>query len=272
MARLDGSWWKFQRAYDQTAVFSQQIREHLQAATYFLSYEVELDSREYVVRFWIGEQPRAIWAVQLGEIIHDLRSSLDHAVWQLILDNKKRPRPYVTGFPVSDNEVAFLEGRRGRKPGIRVIDGVSDAARALITELQPYKALADGDDPHLTTLFILNKLWNIDKHRMLNLLTLGVGATRLVVSANTEIEIVSRYMGGLLKDGTEIVRYRTADAAPDGGQVNVKMGISYTVLIDEIQGGLSAPLEIDSLMDMGNDVRDILKLLSQFAADRPGRA
>lgn len=269
--RLDGAWWKFQRAIDQAKDLSGYIKSYLDALTHDLSYEAELKTRDHIVRFILADQPAAIRAVPLGKIVHDLRSALEHAVWQLVIDNGKRPRS-STGFPIFASEIDYLEGNARNPPGINRLRGVPDEARTLITSIQPYQELALGNDPRLTTLYVLNQLWNIDKHRTLNLMALGMRGTSLRVSATGPINIVAKYDGKRLKDGTEIVRYRVPPSAPQSGRVKVEMGVAGRVVIDEVEGGLAEPLSYDDLAEIAVDVRDILKLLSQFAKDRPQRA
>jgi hypothetical protein len=103
------------------------------------------------------------WALIVGDVVHNLRSALDHLVCQLatlhgrsIADCKK------TAFPICIDEATFAKAKR------RVEPFVDPGAFALIEVLQPYKA-ADraGKDARSNNLWVISQLDIIDKHRML---------------------------------------------------------------------------------------------------------
>lgn len=95
----------------------------------------------------------------IGEFLHDLRSALNHLARQLVLQNRNEP---VEGsqFPV------FVRTPRSKKNGKErlpdVPGHVSDEARRIIDAAQPYK----WDERYREhPVWVLDKLWNIDKHR-----------------------------------------------------------------------------------------------------------
>jgi hypothetical protein len=95
----------------------------------------------------------------IGEFLHDLRSSLDHLVWQLVLHNGAQPTE-ETKFPIL--KVGPTSDKKGQQPPPHIAGGVSPEALALIELAQPYQlgtAYADN------VLWVLHQLWNIDKHR-----------------------------------------------------------------------------------------------------------
>lgn len=95
----------------------------------------------------------------IGEHLHDLRSSLDHLAWQLVLEAKGTPTD-KTRFPVRDTDPGTNKKGEPRTPGVS--GGVSSRALALIREAQPYQFGArHAEHP----LWLLQQLWNIDKHR-----------------------------------------------------------------------------------------------------------
>jgi hypothetical protein len=80
----------------------------------------------------------------VGDCVHNMRSALDHIVYQLVLSNPKRPAgtPNIsTQFPLADT----LEGYKGQVDRGR-IRGVRDDAAALIDLLQPYHRRKRGLD------------------------------------------------------------------------------------------------------------------------------
>lgn len=95
----------------------------------------------------------------VGEFLHDLRSSLDHLAWQLVLDAGRTPSR-ATCFPIADADPGTDKKGERRSPGVP--GGVSAAARTLIGAAQPYQW---GARYREHPLWLLHQLWNIDKHR-----------------------------------------------------------------------------------------------------------
>ncbi len=95
-----------------------------------------------------------------GDVIHSLRSSLDHLAWALARD---RAKPGQVFFPIFKDEL----GRNSWDERHKILERVfaPDVLTAL-SDLQPYRTkytkLADQDP-----LWILDQLWNHDKHRAL---------------------------------------------------------------------------------------------------------
>lgn len=95
----------------------------------------------------------------IGEHLHDLRSALDHLAWQLVL-TARGTSTEDTKFPILEIAPPTNEQGQGGRPG--VAGGVSSKAKTLIGSAQPYKW---GARYREHTLWLLHKLWNIDKHR-----------------------------------------------------------------------------------------------------------
>ena len=101
------------------------------------------------------------FSVLVGEIIHHLRSCLDHIVWEFSSEDYRREHfsriefPVCTNEPVDKNAITRYEGK---------IKGIADGAvRDLIRDLQPYKA----PDPVESPILIIHKMDVFDKHREL---------------------------------------------------------------------------------------------------------
>lgn len=135
-----------------------------------------LDSRPYELvglpRTGDGDEDLLIWrlhhppplrlSVLLGDMLHNLRSSLDHLAWQLVLANGGTPDK-KTSFPI-------LLQRKNAPP--EIAGEISPKAAALVEHFQPYNNAsgAPGEDP----LHVLGALNNIDKHREFNIAVLNV--------------------------------------------------------------------------------------------------
>ena len=88
-----------------------------------------------------------------GDVIHNLRSALDHLAWQLIVANGGKPNQN-TAFPIWGSESKFKSSRPG------YAKGASKQALDLLYGLQPYKG---GND----ALWRIHQLDIVDKHRLL---------------------------------------------------------------------------------------------------------
>lgn len=114
-----------------------------------------------------------IWGVLIGEFVHNLRSALDHLVWELVI--------HATGDPPTSKKTQFPifqtpEGYESRsEPYIR---GVSSAAEAMIRATQPFNALEPAKNP----LWMLHELSNFDKHRTLHVTAMAFQVAELEVS------------------------------------------------------------------------------------------
>lgn len=98
------------------------------------------------------------WSVTIGEIVHNLRSALDHLVWQLVGDNGGQPSR-ANMFPI-----VSLENRDNwESVSKNNLKGVSDAMKERIRRIQPFAVLGAPYD--VTALSKLHHLSNVDKHR-----------------------------------------------------------------------------------------------------------
>ena len=127
---------------------------------------VEHEVREDVCEQWWIYQGETLdvpieWSVRIGEILHNLRSALDHLVWQLVLSNKQKPG--------SNNEFPICSDReKWDKPGDSQLKGVGEEAKKIIRGFQVFTG--GRNLPFDVGVFrTLHKLCNFDKHRHLNL-------------------------------------------------------------------------------------------------------
>ncbi len=119
----------------------------------------EIDGNESRLVFRVMEVPTIAIdiAVVVGEVLHDLRSALDHLAWQLVLFDGGKPNRDTT-FPILTKP-----GPVNIKPGIS-----SEAIVRALTDAQPFsRAVEFGHDPRDRPLEILRVLNNYDKHNLL---------------------------------------------------------------------------------------------------------
>lgn len=89
-----------------------------------------------------------------GDIVHNLRSALDHLAYQLVIVGTGKEPSRRVEFPIA-KDFATYEAEKARK-----VDGMRPQAIEAIDRLKPYKG---GND----SLWRIHELDNIDKHRTL---------------------------------------------------------------------------------------------------------
>ncbi len=114
-------------------------------------------------RFYVkGISPPLLLSVVAGELLHNLRSCLDHLAWQLAsLSGNTGTR--ATSFPIHET-VPTAKDNEPVLPQILPLPGVSLQVRQFLAEVQPYQwGEHDAEVEH--PLCLLNSLNNFDKHR-----------------------------------------------------------------------------------------------------------
>jgi hypothetical protein len=167
------------------------------------------------------------WGVMIGEITHNLRSSLDHLIWQLTLANgHESPKEPIargskwreTAFPIFDEREGFTATNRHGKPrrgsGLAMLWGLRPDQVEMIDRFQPYQM--GGENTHRHPLRVLQELWNRDKHRTINLAHSIVRLEEVGPPSDfwrsdpdlpdVRVRIIKRMKLGPFEDGTEIAR------------------------------------------------------------------
>jgi hypothetical protein len=131
-------------------------------------YDLDPSSGWWTLRLKVKPVPSEI-PFMIGDILHNLRSTLDHLVWQLTIANGKTPDSFPldkksnwakTQFPMTDTAGGFAKSAESQ------LWGVSQQSRNYIDSFQPYKTATQPGDVSL--LRVLRELSNIDKHRLPN--------------------------------------------------------------------------------------------------------
>jgi hypothetical protein len=150
---------KIERARQELDALDLEIEAFLSDDTYRVSEEVDTDKGLKVYRVEpLVAPPSARWGVFVGEIVHNLRSALDHIVWQLALLKTKTESPHKgTSFPIFTVDNSWSQGMIDAS-----LKDVPDDAKQVIKTFQPYNA---GDAAESHALWILHSLWNTDKHQ-----------------------------------------------------------------------------------------------------------
>ena len=112
------------------------------------------------------------WSLIAGDFFNNLRATLDHLVWQLILREGNKPQQ-TNDFPIIMSESQFMKivktpPKKTKKRSPLYGLPVDGDAWTIIERAQPwYRGKAHGYEPRMDILATLALMSNIDKHRTL---------------------------------------------------------------------------------------------------------
>ena len=172
MHPLDGSFLKLRRAKYHFEVIDDLVKGMHKCQPYRIVTEFveDGDARECILRLKQVKEIDPNLSLLIGDICNNLRSALDHLLWQLhLLKNPTFNRNVY--FPITDCEDSF------RSDGSRHLNGLSGIQRANIKRLQPYKT-------GKAALSLLRDINNSDKHRLVQVIGVHGGIRKIGVTVN----------------------------------------------------------------------------------------
>jgi hypothetical protein len=123
----------------------------------------QLDTRE---QCWTVDgdlpTPSHRFSLYIGDFLYNMRASLDHLVWDLVISCGSDPTRR-NAFPLFDSVERWARLQDARLAGI-----TNEDIRAVIKDCQPCFGRNPFRNRHL---FLLEELGNVDKHRRFNLTT-----------------------------------------------------------------------------------------------------
>jgi len=145
---------KLSRANAQIADLRQRVEVALDPRNYSFALEHDSATRMHVYRVHGLPAVPPEWALEIGEIVYQLRSALDHLAWQLVLLDGGTPG-HLTDFPIRDTPLARRDvaQRVNTRPKIKdseillALDGCSRIVGSL-----PAPGLSDRRPVGLDTL------------------------------------------------------------------------------------------------------------------------
>lgn len=240
---------KLHRAQEHLEVLHSGVQAFLWRDAYGARVELDAQTNELVVITIVREQPPPTWGPLFGDLIHNLRSTLDHLAIALVLANKPTANTRSNAFPIFDKDPSRPKAsKRDKATWTRMVKNMSTEQVAAIRAVQPFNTpISEG----LTnTLIVVSTLSNTDKHR--GLIPIGgiVGG---------QIELLPRKLNGWqldtniadtpareIEDGAVIARFRLTPLVADP-DVNVDVGVSFglNVTLDE---GVPPGTSIDNVL------------------------
>jgi hypothetical protein len=175
---LAGCFAKLDRARENFRELHDAIMDYRHGQPYTIAVNEDFETGWQVIRFECDPLPLRIPAIA-GDMFHNLRSSLDNLVWQLVLANGNIPGRH-TAFPIFRDRQEFVHRvgrkRRNSRRANGPLTGVAPKAWALIESLQPYHARY----PDFNFLSVINRFANMDKHETVPFTVMLPGETGLL--------------------------------------------------------------------------------------------
>jgi hypothetical protein len=165
-----------------------------------------------------------------GDIIHELRSTLDHLAWQFVRGNGGTPTDN-TSYPILS--VPPTANKKGVHPPPNVIGGVSSGALTIIEKSQPYKW---GANFAVHPLFVLHWLSVRDKHRHIPIRGAAVKGLRFLGDPGNRTFSWTATTVTSDEHGAEI------SFVPDDSTVHVEGQATLNVVVQDSGVGLNSPL------------------------------
>jgi hypothetical protein len=198
---------KIDRAKFHVEELKEELRKGSRENVDGFAFDIDFQANELIVRNKTTSDFIIHISIIAGEVVHQLRSALDHAIWQLVREGGGQPKEGFTGFPIFWDETDY------KKKGTAMIKGVESSIKALIDAFQPI-------GPHYASspLFQLNEFWNRDKHRLLNFIAVHSDLCQIyfLYPSGQVIADVIDLGDGPIESGAELARYPLPDGfTPD---------------------------------------------------------
>lgn len=200
--------------------------------------ECKRDGLEHLFRSLVGNDVGDDWPLIIGDIYFNLRSALDHLVYQL---HVRRYRGRVPADAEEESMFPILDQPRGAAYPWKQIRRLSLKQQTSIKHLQPYVGRRDDLEMLRRGLSVINDINRIDKHRKPHVAWHGVG---LAISPGFAPEFGFKsdpFFGVPLKTDAVVQRWTFTKAPP-----NVDMYPRYfkQVIMDEPTSGYTPLLAL----------------------------
>jgi hypothetical protein len=159
---MEGPKEKLYRAREHLRALRHEIDVFLYREPYGAAHEIDPENGDDIWRMEINSPPPMRLGVMVGDVVHNLRSCLDHLAWQLALMCTSSPRK-TTEFPI------FRDARTGPchkgfdPDGAKKIRDLPGDAQKIIQSVQPYHGLTPLGD----ALWTLHRMAITDKHQII---------------------------------------------------------------------------------------------------------
>lgn len=228
---LDGVQAKIDRSFEHLETLVREVEIFIEGHPYD-SIPGPVDAEGWkIARFHIIREPPPRLGIIAGDYAHNLRSALDHLVYQLAKLTTESPRG--TQFPIAVDERDYLapRGKGGPSMRDRYLACLRPEHRTMIDEVQPYRA---GTRPKADDMALahLNRFANTDKHRTIHAVYGRLqNVTAEPKGGTVTIELVPPDPMPILLEDTEVYRLRLS--SPSNPNMGVNVTIHFTLAFGE---------------------------------------
>lgn len=171
MNRFGGTRARLDRAQEQTQLLQAEFQDFSARNPHAVREIYEPSTGRKRAEYLALEEFPDTWSAIVGEVAYDLRSALDHAVYELTCIENDGPLGH-TGFPIFEDESRYDElttrGDPALGSGVFKVRGLNAYAKSAIRSLQPFEArkAKPFEEPALSLLAELNA---VDRQRTIPL-------------------------------------------------------------------------------------------------------
>lgn len=239
---------KIQRAYAHLAELQEAIETALDSSGERFSNEFDPETKQQVYRAHGLPEIDPKWSLMVGDVLHNLRSALDHLAWQLVILDKGTPCRQ-TQFPVRETPFS----KKGDLTTTQLSPPIKDPKiLAALEECQPYRG-ADGEPAILdrNQLWWLHRLNIIDKHRLLLVVVCVLDSNQMWWGGNSDGEPAPglRISTAPLKEDSPVAWFYWGDTEPPP-HFNPHLSLTISLNEPEVFGNLRMfPISLPQTLD-----------------------
>jgi hypothetical protein len=240
--------YKFYRSVLHLKEFTVELEKYVQTNPCGMMREPNSPADNPTFVFRVRNPIPARFGLIVGDFLQNLRSTLDYLVWEMVLIEGK-PDKYNM-FPICETPEGFKNAIKGKR-----LRGVPAEAIEIIDALQPYH-LAESEREK-STLLVLDRLANINKHRHVLLTNMQSYMTSDLPTVNIDGELWA-YAEALTPDDNSPFNF---PVRPNEVMVNAQIIVFMT--LDE------RAIEKTEVASFGNALakhvrKDVLALFERF--------
>lgn len=233
MSNLGGARVKLQRARYHYETLEREISSFQSSQYFFIETIVDKPSKQKQARIRFTKDLPWEWAAIIGDLVFNLRSSLDLAVYQLTVLEKGVPLE-MTEFPIFDDPKRYAcfnkDGTPQNRSGIWKIRGVDHRVAVAIGNLQPFMTGGKLPQGQVPALSVIHELNIIDKHRTLHLCRQTTNSYKMDIlrdiSAPEDGNVFSIPIGEIV-DGAVLATWWPVD--DDATSNDVKIALEFDI-------------------------------------------
>lgn len=230
---LSSAFKKLVRASEAFQNLHNEIDGFIESKPYEIRHEYDSETDQRVLVYYPAGEIPAHWPVVLGEVLYNLRSALDHAVYELTILETGAPLE-GTEFPVFSKEEIYFQRKGNGDPtkisGLYKIRGLSKRSQIYIESLQPFRLPKTNAYP--SAIALLNELNVVDKHQELHICRRRYAdASWTIVRDPPEfVDEVSILVGGDPNGRMELFRWRRPGFKPE--EIDMAAEVRFDVAFD----------------------------------------